>query len=74
VRRERLSSRSAEEVAQELADGNHFDPMTLDHRDQIRVALQVIISGHEVARPAADGRLQDLVVIGIAAHPQLAQD
>jgi hypothetical protein len=41
--------------------------------DQIEVAFQIVIPGHEVSRFATDGGLQDLVIVGITARPEITR-
>lgn len=47
--------------------------MTPRHLDQIEVAFQIVIPGHEVSCFATDGGLQDLVIVGITARPEITR-
>jgi len=47
--------------------------VTPRHLDQIEVAFQIVIPGHEVSCFATDGGLQGLVIVGITARPEITR-
>ena len=54
-----------------MSDGNDSDTVATGEFDQIQVALEVVISGHEILRLATDRGFQNVVVVGIATNLQI---
>jgi hypothetical protein len=58
------------EPAEKLLDGHDSDSVATGHLDEIDVAFEIVVPGYEILRFPMDSRLQDFVVIGIAADIQ----
>ncbi|OGQ77700.1 MAG: hypothetical protein A3F90_09110 [Deltaproteobacteria bacterium RIFCSPLOWO2_12_FULL_60_19] len=72
---QRESSRlfAARQTAKKLPDGDDSDSAPAQSFDQIQIPFEIIVSSDQVLRFSTDGRLQDLVIIGVAAYPQLTE-
>ena len=57
----------ARQSAEKLSDGDNSNPVPSGHLDQIKVALEIVVSGNQIHRVATDSGFEDFIVIGIAA-------
>lgn len=53
---------------QEPSNRQHLNPVSLKRSDEIQVARQILISRHEIRRPADDGSLHDAIVFAITTE------
>ena len=62
------------EDLEELPNREYSDTVASCGHNEIEVAFEIVVSGDEISRVTLDSCLQDLVVIGIAAFPQITGD